>query len=231
MMAHRSFKFFVALALLDTGRTALPAQEPNCEEVAAMARVARAKTGAAVAAERRRAGDTYRARLVFASRELELNPVGKEAAVRLVGLIPKDQQQHVVWMTLGDSLCDQEPLSEMESLGQLRDRLPRDLAEAVLRAPEKLPDYVAYALTSVQDPDSDYAVQMQTVCRQRHSEFVGAVNTLPPDKRAWFSKHILDLDHCRALTLPESGPSRRPAARDEFATRKDPTPWAIGPTP
>lgn len=106
MMAHRSFKFFVALALLDTGRTALPAQEPNCEEVAAMARVARAKTGAAVAAERRRAGDTYRARLVFASRELELNPVGKEAAVRLVGLIPKDQQQHVVWMTLGDSLCD-----------------------------------------------------------------------------------------------------------------------------
>jgi hypothetical protein len=93
----------------------------------------------------------------------------------------------------------------MKALNQVGERIPHDLTKAVLLAPEKIPEYVAYSISSVQDPHSDYALQMQKVCRARHSEFVDAVAKLPPEKKDRFLKYIFDLDGCNGLALPEGG--------------------------
>jgi hypothetical protein len=183
---------------------AASAAVPNCREISAIARTAGAKSSRVAVEEKQKAGDSYRAQVVFAARSFELQPTDKKAAVRLLTLIPLDDAQHTAWMTMGDSLCDAESVGEMKSLGALGDRLPHDLARAVLLVPDKLPEYVAYASTSVQNPHSDYAVQMQTVCRGKHSEFVKAVEGLPTEKRDWFVKHVLTPEGCRALALPEA---------------------------
>ena len=180
------------------------AQAPNCDQISAMARMARAKSSPALAAEKTRAGDSYRSRVVFAARLLELRPHSQIAAVRLLELIPRDDEQQTVWMTLGDGLCKDEPVADMKSLGRLSEGLPRLLAQAVLLAPERLPSYVAYAAVSVEDPHSDYAVQMQTVCRIKHAEFKTAVKKLPAEKKRWFLEHIFNPQGCRALALPEA---------------------------
>lgn len=182
----------------------LHGQEQNCGEIVAVARMARAKSPAIVTAEKQKAGGSYRAQVVFAARSFELRPMDKSAAVRLLNLIPVDDAQHTTWMTLGDALCSAESAADMKSLGGLGERLPHDLAKAVLLVPDKLPGYIAYAPTSVQDPHSGYAVQMQTVCRAKHPAFVKAVGGLPADKRDWFVKHVLNPDKCHALALPEA---------------------------
>jgi hypothetical protein len=204
MKTRRLAQCVLAVVVCGTSGAGLCAQEPNCDEAAAMTRMARAKSSEAVTVAKQKAGDKYRAQVVFAARSFELRPTDKSAAVLLLNLIPQDDGQQTTWMTLGDSLCDSESVADMKSLGELGDRLPRDLAKAVLLAPDRLPGYVAYAPTSVQDPHSDYAVQMQTVCRAKHSEFVKAVEGLPIDKRDWFVKHILNPEECHALALPEA---------------------------
>jgi hypothetical protein len=45
---------------------------------------------------------------------------------------------------------------------------------------------------------------MQTVCRDKHPEFMKAVEELPSDKRDWFIKHVFNPQCCHALTLPEA---------------------------
>jgi hypothetical protein len=204
MKTHRFAQCVLAVVVCGTSGAGLCAQEPNCGEIEAMARMARAKSSEAVIAEKQKAGDSYRAQVVFAARSSELRPTDKGAAVLLLNLIPQDDGQQTTWTTLGDSLCDAESVDEMKSLGALGDRLPHDLARAVLLVPDKLPEYVAYAPTSVQDPHSDYAVQMQTVCRGKHAEFVKAVEGLPTDQRDRFVKHVLNPAGCHALALPEA---------------------------
>jgi len=204
MKTHRLAQCVLAVVVCGTSGAGLCAQEPSCGEIAAMVRMARAKSSEALIAEKQKAGDSYRAQVVFAARSSELRPTDKGAAVLLLNLIPQDDGQQTTWMTLGDSLCDSESVADMKSLGRVGDRLPRDLAKAVLLVPDRLPGYVAYAPTSVQNPHSDYAVQMQTVCRARHPEFVKAVGGLPTDKRDWFVKHVLNPEGCHALALPEA---------------------------
>jgi hypothetical protein len=92
----------------------------------------------------------------------------------------------------------------MKILAQLAERLPRDLTRAVLMVSGKIPEYVTYSITSVEDPHSDYAVQMEKVCKARHAEFFDAVTKLPREKRDRFLKYVFDLDGCNALTLPEA---------------------------
>jgi hypothetical protein len=204
MKTNRLAQCVLAVAVCGASGVGLCAQEPNCDQAAAMARMARAKSSEAVIAKKQKAGDSYRAQVVFAARSLELRPTDKAAAVLLLNLIPQDDEQRTTWMTLGDSLCDSESVADMKSLGRVGDRLPRDLAQAVMLVPDRLPGYVAYAATSVHDPHSDYAVQMQTVCRARHPEFLKAVGRLPTDKRDWFVKHVLNPEECHALALPEA---------------------------
>jgi hypothetical protein len=182
----------------------LCAQEPSCSEVAAIAQMARAKSSVTLAVERQKSGDSYRARVVFATRSFALHPKDVKAAALLLTLIPNDTTQQTIWLTLGDSLCAAESVADMKSLDQLGKGLPRSLAKAVLLVPDKLPRYISYALTSVQDPHSDYAVQMQAVCQVDHPAFMKAVGELPSDKKDWFIKHVFNPDGCHALALPEA---------------------------
>lgn len=191
------------LALLFIPCRALRAQKPDCGEIAAMAKMSRAISSAELAAHKLKAGDSYRAQVIYAARLAELYPQEHDAAVRLLNLIPQDNEQHLKLMALGDHLCGTESYSEMKMLGQIGERLPRDLARAVLLAPGKIAEYVAYSVTSVQDPHSDYAMQMEKVCRAKHSEFVKAVVELPAEKKDQFLRYIFDPDGCNALTLPE----------------------------
>jgi hypothetical protein len=177
----------------------LCAQERNCSEISSLAKMARAGSTARLIAEKQKAGNSYWVQVVFAARQLELDPANKRAATALLILIPKDDAQHLVWITLGDSLCDAEPVQDIMLLGRLRDRLSRDLAKAVLLVPDKMQEYVSYAATAVQDIENDYAVQMETVCRTNHSGFTKAIEQLPAKDRDWFKGHILNPKGCRAL--------------------------------
>jgi len=201
----------LALFLLFCG--SLRAQDENCSVVVGLGRMARAKSVAALAAEERKAGDGYRAQVVFHARLLELDPKSRRAANSLLGLIPKDEKQELVLMTLGDSLCDGESLRDMNSLDRLGQRIPSGLARAVLLVPEKMQAYVSYARHALQDPHNDYAVQMERVCRARHDSFLRAVNQLadgigegdfPTTSAEAFRTRILDPKSCHALALPEA---------------------------
>jgi hypothetical protein len=201
---HEIATSVVALTFLLAPCKVLPAQKPNCGEIDAIAKMARAISTAELAAHKLNAGESYRAQLVYAAKLTELAPQRQDAAVLLLNLIPQDEQQQHVVMTLGEHHCETESYHEMKMLAQLEERLPRDLARAVLMVPAKIPEYVAYSVTSVEDPHSDYAVQMQKVCRAKHEEFYDAVTKLPRDKRDRFLKYVFDLDGCNALTLPEA---------------------------
>ena len=204
MKTHEIACCVVALTFLLAPCKVLSAQKPNCGEINAIAKMARAISTAELAAHKLNAGESYRAQVVYAAKLIELAPQRQDAAILLLNLIPKDDEQQQMLMSLGEHHCETESYHEMKLLAQLADRLPRDLTRAVLLVPGKIPEYVAYSITSVEDPHSDYALQMQKVCRARHPEFVEAVTNLPREKRDRFLKYVFDLDGCNALTLPEA---------------------------
>jgi hypothetical protein len=187
-------------------RGILFAQEPGCLETTAIGEMASAKTPAELKARRQKAGDSYRSQLVFAARMLEITQ-NERAAQSLMDLLPKDEfgPEQAVWLSL-DQLQNcpsgRIPDSNLNSLYQLQSRLPRDAARAVLLVPDKMFEYVSYALLSV-DPESDYAMQMGKVCKVRHKQFVKAVNELSPKDRAWFIEKIFNPDGCRTIFFPE----------------------------
>jgi hypothetical protein len=193
----------VVLTIFFASCNALLAQTSNCGEINAMARMAHVISSGELAAARLKAGESYRAQVVFAEMEFEFYPQKHDVALLLLNLIPKDDNERLVVMTLGDHLCDFETPHEMKSLNQIGNHLPRDLARAVMIAPEKLLEYVAYSLASVKDPHSDYALQMQKVCRARHTEFVEAIAKMPPEKMEEFLKYVFNPDGCDPLALPE----------------------------
>lgn len=92
----------------------------------------------------------------------------------------------------------------MKTLGQLQARLPRDLARAIVLHPEKLHEFISYSYDSIQDPHSDYALQMKPVYRHDHRRFLNEVNQMPEKDRSWFVTKIFDPDRCRAIALPEA---------------------------
>jgi len=183
---------------------ALAAKDNRCEQAAALAQMIGSTSVAQLNSGWSKVEHDYRAQVVFASRWLELRPKEQEAAALLLSLLPKDERQQEILMTLGDSQCEKETISTMTLLGKLRDSLPHDWSTAVALMPGRLPDYVAYALISTQDPHSDYALQMQSVCRLRRHEFNQAVARLPSDKRSFFTTRIFDPKSCRPLALPEA---------------------------
>ena len=200
---HEIATCVVALTFMLVPSSKLSAQKPDCSEIIAVAKMARAISTKELAAHKANAGESYRAQVVYAAKLIELDPQRHDAAVLLLNLIPKDDEQQHLLMTLGEHHCETESYHEMKMLGQLEERLPRDLTRAVLMIPAKIPEYVAYSIISVQDPHSDYAIQMQKVCKAKHAEFFDAVAKLPREKRDRFLKYVFDLDGCNALTLPE----------------------------
>lgn len=196
--------WIVALILYWTFCAISSAQDLNCREVSAMARMTHAKSSESLIAEMKKAGNSYRAHVVFTSRLFELNPSSRNNATKLLDLIPKNETQQTVWVNFGESFCQAESFEEMNALDRLGSRLPHDLARAVLIVPGRMLDYISYADTSVQDSHSDYAVQMKSVCLANHNDFVNAVNKLSPRDKKWFVTKIFNPVGCQPLILPEA---------------------------
>jgi len=180
------------------------AQEQNCKEIGAAAQMARAKTTRAVNDARKQAGESYLARLVFAYRFFHLHPKSKAAAESLLSLIPADNTQQKIVLTLGDSLCDEESVADIKVLARVNEGLAQGLAAAVLLSPRFLSSYVSYSTTATEDPHSDYAVHMKKVCREAHGAFTDAVKQLSQDQQTLFAKHVLNPSSCAVLAVPES---------------------------
>jgi hypothetical protein len=119
-------------------------------------------------------------------------------------LIPKTGAEEEVVMTLADALCDQESPADMIALSGVREGLSRELALAVMRAPDLLLTYVRYSFIAVKDPHSDYAVQMVTVCQKQRPAFLHAVAQLGDEDRRFFTNRILNVRNCAAITRPEA---------------------------
>jgi len=179
------------------------AQEVGCSEIHAIAKMSKSETTADLATWKDKAGSSYRAKSVFALRYFELHPQDRIAASAALEIIPKNEEQDVVWHP-SPPLCHGESVQDELARSELDLRLPHDLAKAVLLVPEKMLDYVGYAYTSCGDPGSDYAVQMQAVCRSRHEDFLKAVDALPGDDKKWFLKSTFNPAECRALSFPEA---------------------------
>jgi len=158
-----------------------------------------------LSAARDLAGEGYGARLVSAYRWFQLQPEIKGHADSLLGLIPKTDAEQEVVMALGDSLCDQESPADMLALSRVREGLSRELALAVMRAPSFLPNYVRYSFIAVQDPHSDYAVQMVAVCQKQRPAFLHALAQLSGEDRRLFTNRILNVSSCAAIVRPEAG--------------------------
>jgi hypothetical protein len=190
--------------------TALSAQEPNCDEIRAMAEMVKARSTSTLTEWSRKAGDSYRAKVVFAFRLFELHPTDHHAALAILDLIPQNDEQDYVWHTFGAYIeCDAgaknvtETDKDIPILAGLGGRLLRDLARAIILEPDKMFAYISYAHISLADPNSYYAVEMQRVCRDRHREFIKAVERLTPTEKELFVKHILNPNGCHVLAFPE----------------------------
>ncbi len=195
-------KFCLALATIAAFGPRARAQ--SCTEILAEAEIVRAKSAQALSQAGKRAGDSYRARLVLAVRSFQLQPSSKEAAEHLLTLIPADDAQQEVVTTLGDSLCNDEGVADMKALARIRDGLPRELARAVLLAPTFLRSYVSYSTIATLDPHSGYAVEMKKVCQKAHADFIQALSQLSEDKRDAFTAGVMEPNGCRVIAVPEA---------------------------
>jgi hypothetical protein len=182
-------------------------EESGCAATAHIIAMAKTKSLPDLIFRKQVAGNSYRTQVVFAARMLELDPQNKHAAELLLSLFPEsDKDPHYqLWLNLdGLDQCKSGGFSEsdLKPLFRLEYNLPRELAKAVLLIPQKTPEYVAFALFSLL-PDSDYTIQMQKVCHQRHQTFTNAVNMLSADDKSWFLSRVFDPEKCRAIFLPE----------------------------
>jgi len=90
----------------------------------------------------------------------------------------------------------------MEALARVQNNFPRILAKAVELAPDYMEPYINYALIALH-PHSDYAVQMQRVCRNRPQQFRKTIAALSEADRKWFKTEVFDPKSCRAIAIPE----------------------------
>ena len=150
------------------------------------------------------AGDSHRALGVYALRRFELAPSDNAAAYTTLTFIPRTEGEDLEWLYLATPLCTNEEDADKHVLAELDARRPHDLAMAVSLVPDKMFDYISYAEIAVQNLQSDYAEQMEGVCRSKHAEFVDAVNQLPATRKKWFIAKIFNPDGCRALVHPEA---------------------------
>jgi len=179
------------------------AHSQRCDEIAATAEMSRAKSMHDVTSASKRAGHDYRAGFVLAFRSFQLQPRSKDAAERLLRMIPTDDTQQKVLMMRGDSLCDAESVADMRAMAQVNENFPRELARAVLLAPNFLASYVRFSIVAVQDPHSEYAVEMKKVCQKAHPSFVRAVNQLSEKERRVLTTQVMDANSCRVISVPE----------------------------
>lgn len=200
-------KLLATLAIWTALSAASIAEEPGCVAIGNMATMASAKTLAALTLSKQKAGNSYRAQLIFAARRLQLNASDKEAAAIFMALLPKTDlgPRQRIWLDLvqlDSCAIGRVSINALKRLSILQDHLPRLAAKAVILVPDKMSAYVAYGLLATW-PDSDYAVQMRGVCRARHKQFVEAVNGLDVDDKKFFLSKIFNPEGCRTIFYPE----------------------------
>lgn len=199
-------KWLCATALLIVAARAdaqVQSQSEGCQTVSLLASMSRADSYRRLMSLRARVANGQQSNLVFAARAFELRP-NRINAKALLALIPRNEHDDAVWHWFEGMLCDSESLSDMTSLAKMQERLPHTLASAVIVFPENMLEYVSYAYLSIQDPHSDFAIQMTAVCRRRHAQFISAVEQLSDRDRSWFATKIFDPAGCRPLALPEA---------------------------
>src|SRR5664279_440433 len=54
-----------------------------------------------------------------------------DSVLKVIELIPRNQDQDAVWHSLERSLCEHEDVADMKTLGRFQARLPHDLAKAI----------------------------------------------------------------------------------------------------
>jgi hypothetical protein len=194
---------FDALLVILIAPGFLRAQTADCNVIRTLAETARAPSDSKLLSLKESAGDSYRANLVFAWRTFQLQPKDPTRAERLLMLIPSDDDQRGVILMLGDSLCDSETVTQMESLARVRDDFAHELARAVLVVPRFLASYIRYSLLATRDPHSNYAVEMAAVCKVAHDQFVNAVRQLSATDQQNLTRSVLDPNGCRVIAVPE----------------------------
>jgi hypothetical protein len=175
-----------------------------CEQVHLAAQIAGAGSLAAVEAAKKKAGTGYIVEIISAFRAFELQPKNKVLAEGLLKMIPRDDTQQEIVGALDTSMCDREDDADISILAGVRYSLPAMLAKAVRLAPAYMFEYVSYSLKAAPDPHSDYAIQMQRVCRVLHPEFMKAVGALAESEQKWFTTGIFDPKRCKAIAVREA---------------------------
>jgi hypothetical protein len=56
---------------------------------------------------------------------------GMDSTLKVIELIPRNQDQDAVWHSLEGSLCEHEDVADMKTLGRFQARLSHDLAKAI----------------------------------------------------------------------------------------------------
>jgi hypothetical protein len=206
-LSRLNLSIFAALALV-CDVASLSAQTKSCNETSAMARLARAPSAESLQAEKKQAGNTYRARLIYAARAIELDSTDKHAATLLLDLIPKGLKDpgQVFWVDLvrlQQCKSGQVSLNDLKTLEHLQARLADDVSSAVLLVPAKMHEYIAYSFIAVLDPSSNYPEGMSRVCEADHFQFQASVEGLPASQRKQLERNILNPDSCRVLAIRE----------------------------
>jgi len=160
----------------------------------------------------------YLIQLVRAAHSFETTQKSKNRALALLDKLPKSEEQFVGWISLGDLLCDGEAVADMKVLGRLGDRLPRLVVRAVIEIPLRLPEVLRFALIARRDPHSDYAVQLQRLCKLQKRAFLAARESLTNTERGDFDFAVFDVRSCRAKALPEAGDYPVNVAAADFLT-------------
>jgi hypothetical protein len=124
--------------------------EAPCSAVHSWAQISTAKSVAKLTEKNANSNGEYIWNLVVAYRALQLTKDPTRAA-SLLRLIPSNESDQLAIMTLGDSLCDAESVTDMQKLAAVRDGLPSEFAKAVILAPSFLYRYIRYSIVACQD--------------------------------------------------------------------------------
>lgn len=204
MICQAIFLLAMVWMFCDPFCSEVSAQDHSCTAIHAMAQIVRANSIAELDAWKAAAGDSRRAHGIYALRRFEIEPSDHAAAYAVLNFIPRTEDEDLEWLYLATPLCTNEELADKQVLAELDMRRPHDLATAVSLVPDKMFDYISYAEIAVQNLQSDFAEQMEGVCRSKNTEFVDAVNQLPDTRKKWFVAKIFNPDGCHALAHPEA---------------------------
>lgn len=182
----------------------LLANELNCSELKSAIGMVHANSIGVLNKYRSTAGKSYRSNVIYSFKYFELMGSDARGVAMVFKVLPANDQQYTVWITMGDSFCQGEKLADMALMDSFGERLPLLLSRAVIDRPSEMSKYIKFSLNATQDPHSKIVFGMRNVCLIRHSEFKEAIGNLSHSDKEWITSHIIRIDSCRPIELPES---------------------------